>query len=310
MAENKPEQKQVPTLVKNPVSVMDRGELFIVRIDSCLLVPIVRTSEEEASTGEEQIETVVERAQKLGDFDVCINGVWYDYSYLDAFDGSAPAAGTKNEGEILLASGVRRGNPSPNGYYAAQRVNSTWEFGYGNLPASGFRVGVSGLCPLVINGLNYGVGNKYGKGVPNGAPPVGEPDPKYKKFLVQRNSNKFSALQKESKRVGKSGFGVTKGGIGVIIVQPHGANTGVSMETFRDTFIGLGCDNAMACDGSDSVFMYRRQYDDTLRFMCNPGSLKNASMTVALGFKSLKNSKYRAYLEYLQQQEPASTNNQ
>jgi hypothetical protein len=279
---------------KMPTSatIMDVEGLYIVKIDKCLLVPIVRTVEEEQATGEETIEKVVQRAQSLGDLDVCINGVWYDYSYLSAMDGSASTADTKNEGEVLLANGKRYGNPSPEGYYAAQRVDCSWDFGYGNLPPSGFRVGVGGLCPLVINGLKYGVGNKYSKGVPTGAPPVGDPGQKYKNFLVQRNNNKFAALQKESHGVGKSGFGVTQDGTVFVIVQAH-AKPGIPFQRFRDIFVTLNCGNAMACDGSDSVFMYRREMDGKVVFKCSPGFLKNASMSVALGFKSFLNNTNR-----------------
>jgi hypothetical protein len=277
--------------MKNPVTIMDHGELLIVRMEKLILVPIVRTPQEEQTTGLETIKKVVERAQRLANFDVCINGVWYDYNYILSV-ANRPANTTVNEGEILLASGQRMGVSSEEGYYAAQRVDLTWEFGFGNLPSSGFRTGVGGLCPLIINGLPYGVGNIYKAGVPKGAPEEGEPAPEFKKFLIQRNSRKFTSLQKMSPRVGKSGFGVTKDGVGFVVVQPHYASRGVKTEQFRDVFINLGCIHAMKCDGSDSVFMYRKRPDGSLVFECSPGEIKNNSMTQAIGFKSFYSEQY------------------
>jgi len=304
------QQKQDPTAaqtpeppepVNNPMTIMDQGALLIVKIEKCILVPIVRTSKEEQARGLETIETVVERAQKLADFDVCINGVWYDYSYWSASQGIAPLEDTINEGEVLLATGERHGAPSKEGYFAAQKNDLTWQFGYGNLPSSGFRTGMGGLCPLIINGLKYGAKNEYKAGVPSGAPLIGEPDQKFKQFLIQRSSNKFTALQKTSPRVGKSGFGVTKDGTGIIMVQPHGISKGITTEQFRDTFIGLGCIHAMACDGSDSVFMYRKKTNNNVVFECRPGEWKRNSMTIALGFKSYNAQKYKNYIENLRQ---------
>ncbi|MDR1424829.1 MAG: hypothetical protein LBI92_09565 [Azoarcus sp.] len=303
MPSEKNNHQQIPATVKNPVSSIDNGSLLIVKIDKLILVPIVRTTTEEQVAGEETITEVVERAQRLGEFDACINGVWYDYDYLDAMDGNTSAAKTVNEGVVLLANGSRYGRTSSNGYYAAQRANISWEFGFGDLPTIGFRTGAGGLCPLVINGLRYGKENKYRNGVPSGAPKIGEPDHKFKSFLMQRSSAKFAALLKESARVGKSGFGVTINGTGYIIVQPHGASPGVKMDAFREKFIDLGCSSAMACDGSDSVFMYRKQQNGVYGFDAKPGYLKNASMSVALGFKSFNNSAYKAYQEYLHQEE-------
>lgn len=83
------------------VTYKDDGDLFIVELDRCLMVPIVRTVEEEKTRGEELFSDTVRRAQRLGGLDVSINAVWYDVSKLygvDILDGDDPvsAAATTN----------------------------------------------------------------------------------------------------------------------------------------------------------------------------------------------------------------------
>jgi hypothetical protein len=235
-------------------SIKKEGDLYIVEVERCVMVPIVRTQNELFS------KTVV-KAQLSFDLDVCINGVWYDVTRIglgDAVWGEdpVPAAETINEGEALLANGARFGNPEKDMFYGAQKKDFTWAFGKGNLPQTGFSTGMSGLCPLIINGLKYGVGNKYSKSVPKGAPLTGDPGKKYAPYLIQRNDNRYASLNnhKYGSGVGKTGFGVTKSGTAYVIVQAH-RPPGVTFDQFRDKFIALGCHNALACDGSDSVFM-------------------------------------------------------
>ena len=157
------------------------------------------------------------------------------------------------------------------------------------MPPTGFRTGISGLCPLIINGVKFGIGNTYAAEAPAGAPLTGEPDSKFKPYLTQRNNNKYAALSKVSPRSGKVGFGVTKAGVGYIIAQAHGATPGATMDELRDTFIGLDCYNALAADGSDSVIMYRKETDGTLKLVCQPGILKDRSMTIGFAFKGQYN---------------------
>jgi hypothetical protein len=282
------------------------GELYIVEVERGVLVPIVRTREELFS------DTVL-KAQKSFDLDVCINGVWYDVprllDRLDLVDGDdpVPASATVNEGEALLANGARFGTPEKDLFYGAQKKDFTWTFGKGNLPQTGFSTGMSGLCPLIINGLKYGVGNKYSKGVPGGAPLTGEPGKKHAPYLIQRNDNRYASLNnhKYGSGVGKAGFGVTKSGTVYVIVQAH-RSPGVTFDQFRDKFIALGCHNALACDGSDSVFMYYKNRDKkdpskTSKTKKDPSETKNPfivndailtdhnkieSMTMGIGFKS------------------------
>jgi len=192
---------------------------------------------------------------------------------------------------VVLANATRFGNPNPDQFYAAQNKDLTWKFGFGNLPRDqNIRTGISGLCPLIINGLKYGTGNKYKSGVPEGAPVTGAPGAKYEPYLIQRNNNRYASLAgtKYPSGTGKAGFGITATGRGYVIVQAHLIQGGgVTFDVFRDKFISLGCTNALACDGSDSVFMYRGGafvVDSAIRVSHN----KIETMTCGLGFKENK----------------------
>jgi hypothetical protein len=280
--------------VQNPVTIMDlkgRPSVLIVKIEKCLLFPIARTTADDKQT----IMDVIKREQVNNQLDVCINGLWYDLTasgyleYGNPFDPVVSATEIENEGQVLLVSGTIHGKSAPLGYYGAQRKDLSWEFGFGNLP-TGFRAGISGLCPLIIDGLKYGIGNKYENlpeyASPKDAPVMGAPSPQYKQFLVQRNSTKYIALNNQPDGKGKSGFGVARDGTCFVIVQEDKALSGISMEVFRNLFIHLGCHNALACDGSDSVLMYRKMGDGSIGFACKPAQGKIRTMSTALGFKS------------------------
>lgn len=321
------EKKPLPVPVQNPVTIMDLKAMpwmLIVKIEKCLLFPIVRTQ----ADSNKNIMDVIVREQASNQLDVCINALWYGVTYAGkvAYVGSGgglvDVAEIKNEGQLLLTTGAIHGKPSPLGYYGAQRKDdeASWEFGFGDLNLSkGFRAGVSGLCPLIIDGLKYGTGNEYNKSLPSNAPqrdvPIfDEPALRYKQFLVQRNSKKYTALDgsdDKDGRLGKAGFGVTKDGTCFVIVQKDlregPFRKGVSLDVFRNLFIRLGCHNALACDGSDSVIMYRRKPDGTLAFDSTPGTGKRQTMTTALGFKS---GKQKEYNDYLQQRKLIEAENQ
>ena len=57
----------------------------------------------------------------------------------------------------------------------------------------GFYTGIGGLCPLIVNGLKYGISNTYNKTL-TGAVLKGEPLPQHKKYLTQRSNSKYAAL--------------------------------------------------------------------------------------------------------------------
>ncbi|HHA1349773.1 TPA: hypothetical protein ACOEER_000804 [Enterobacter ludwigii] len=273
-----------------PVKYYDNSakNVFIVEFDSkCKLVPIVRKNAD-SKNNEELFSDTVKRAQTAGRFEVCTNACWFDVTSLgksDALlgDDSVSANETINQGIALLGTGERYGNSSPLMMYAAQRNDLSWEFGEGDVPSSGFRVGIGGMCPLIINGLKYGTGNKYSKKI-DGAVIFGKPRGEDVPFLIQRNNNKYAALEKAAAAmpgIGKVGFGVTTGGKCYVAVQSH-YNTGMSFNDFRDIFLSFNCVNAVAGDGSDSVFMFR---DST--FVVESAHNKVELMTIGLGFKDV-----------------------
>lgn len=262
--------------------------VFIVEFDcKCKLVPIVR-KDADSENNEELFSDTIKRAQAMGRFEVCTNACWFDVTSLgksDALLGDDPVSAneTINQGIALLGNGERYGNSSPLMMYAAQRQDLSWQFGQGDVPSSGFRVGIGGMCPLIINGLKYGTGNIYNKKI-NGAVIVGKPREEDIPFLIQRNNNKYAALEKAAAAMpgmGKIGFGVTAEGKCYVAVQSH-YTPGMSFNEFRDIFLKFKCVNAVAGDGSDSVFMFR---DNT--FIVESAHNKTELMTIGLGFKDV-----------------------
>ena len=95
------------------------------------------------------------------------------------------------------------------------------------------------------------------------------------------------ASNKYPPKTGKAGFGITEKGRGYVIVQAHWPSTGVTFDAFRDKFISLGCTNALACDGSDSVFM-RRDSSFVVDSAIKLNHDKIETMTFGLEFKENK----------------------
>ncbi|WP_051880691.1 hypothetical protein [Buttiauxella noackiae] len=262
--------------------------VYIVEFDAkCKLVPIVR-KDADLNGNEELFSDTIKRAQAFGKFEVCTNACWFDVTSLgksDALLGDDPVSAneTINQGIALMGTGERYGNSSPLMMYAAQSNNLSWEFGSGDVPTSGFYTGIGGMCPLIINGLKYGTGNKYSKKIDE-AIIFGKPREQDVPFLTQRNNNKYAALEKAAAAMpgmGKVGFGVTSKGKCYVAVQSH-YNPGMSFNDFRGIFLAFNCINAVAGDGSDSVFMYRDNV-----FVVESAHNKVELMTIGLGFKDI-----------------------
>lgn len=264
--------------------------VFIVEFGhKCQLIPIVRQDSDAIDPSEgESFPDTVRREQKNRKIDICTNACWYDLSLngkSDVFLGDDPVSAneTTNQGTALLPSNKRYGNPSPLMAYVAQKEDLTWVFGMGDIPDNGFYTGIGGMCPLIINGLKYGDGNKYSK-VIDGSNIVGEPREQDREFLIQRNNNKYVALLEASRDtpgIGKIGFGITPEGKCYVAVQAH-QNPGMTFDDFRDIFINFGCNNAVSGDGSDSVFMFRDG-----DFVVKSNELKELTMTFGVGFKDV-----------------------
>ena len=244
----------------------------------CRLIPIVRTDEELFST-------TVERAYKKAAMHVCINSCWYgltNQGLIDVLAGDDPvlSSETLNEGFALQGNGVLSGHSSPSMYFIAQKIDYSWFVGKGDLTKSDYYTGVGGLCPLIVNGLNYGDGNKYSKLIPDSTL-VGPPKSEHIPFLIQRNNNKYAALSKLTNDKGRAGFGITSKGGCVVIVKADGVPTELEFDGFRDIFRRKGCVTALAVDGSDSVFLYHNG-----QFIIKAGHNKDESQTFGIGFRS------------------------
>lgn len=241
-------------------------------------IPIVREEEELFS------DTVI-RAQSKANLTVCINASWYDLTALGKADAVAgydpvPAKETSNQGIALLGTGKRHGKSSPLMFYIAQKTDYSWYVGQGDVPKQGFYTGIGGLCPLVINGLKYGIKNIYSKQLKD---PIlnGEPHPQHKSYLIQRSNDKYVGLHKADNRSGRGGLGFDKNGNLIIVVQQHGAGGQVSYDGFRDMFISFGCVSAVSVDGSDSVFLW---YDKKFQF--EAAEIKNETQTLGIGIRA------------------------
>jgi len=261
--------------------------LYITEFNRCVMVPIVRQDKDAQNPAEgELFSTTVIRSQSLAGFEVCINACWYDLTFagkVDAASGDDPvnASETLNQGIALTADNQRYGTSSPQMFYAAQDKNLSWKFGMGDVP-NDMRTGVGGLCPLIINGLKYGTGNKYSRTGLKGATLTGAPLPEHARYLIQRNNNKYAALETAANNdpgIGKVGFGVTADGKCYVVVQAH-RRPGMSFNDFRNIFVNYGCVNAVAGDGSDSVFFYRDG-----QFHVRSNHNKEETMTIGIGFK-------------------------
>lgn len=162
----------------------------------------------------------------------------------------------------------------------AQKLDYSWSAGMGDIPKNqNLRTGVGGLCPLVINGLKYGVSNLYSKSIPEAAL-HGEPKVAHRPFLTQRSSKTYKDLFDLSNNAGRTGFGVTASGDVIVVVKEHGKPAS-DFNSFRDIFIRMKCIHAVACDGSDSVFLW---YNG--KFIVTAAENKNETQTSGVGFRA------------------------
>ncbi len=243
------------------------------------LVPIVREEEEFFS------DTVI-RAQSKAKLTVCSNACWYSLTrdgYIDVVAGHdpVPAKDSINQGFVLLGTGKLYGGSSPLMFYIAQKQDYSWYMGQGDLNnKQGFYTGIGGLCPLIVNGLKYGISNTYNKTL-TGAVLKGEPLPQHKKYLTQRSNSKYAALHAGDNRSGRAGLGVSATGEVIIVAQENGTGGATTYDDFRDIFVKNGCVNAGSTDGSDSVFLW---YDGKFKFTA--GNDKDESQTIGIGIRA------------------------
>ena len=138
--------------------------------------------------------------------------------------------------------------------------------------------GIEGLGPLIIDGLKYGEVNKYSSQSLVNPVLKGEPKASHRQYLIQRSAYKFQTLNTSNNK-GKAGFGILENGSIVIIIEED--NTAkLTYYQFRDLFIARNCIHALACDGSDSVFLYYNQ-----NWIIEASLIKNNTQTSGIGFR-------------------------
>ena len=225
-------------------------------------------------------------------YKIAINGNQWDATnsgITDALWGSDPveAAETAPLGHLVSGRSRVGGNAEPNRFFASYngpapvplRSTTSYTMGQGNPPLE--VAGMGGLGPIIIGGLKFGSGNLYRAGVPAGAPAVGEPGPAHRPFLIQRNNNTYVAMASRGPEVGKVAFAVHRDSdMLLVLVQPDGAPTGLTLDNLRDKLASVGTDDAVFMDGSDSAMLV---VDGV--FHIRQGENKDELTTVGLGFR-------------------------
>ncbi len=253
------------------------GPLYIVNMNqSVKMMPFVRVNEE-------LFEDTARRESTTNKFKVVINGPTYGLTNTGKFDaliGKDPvsAAETLQEGYIIKNRKIIGGCKS-NMYFIANYVGSKhkFRFGKGTAPESA-DAALGNMGPLLINGLPFGVVNKYAPYQAD-AKKIGAPCAKHQPFLIQRSNARFNTMISQPDIVGKIaiGYKIELGQL-LILIQPHGT-TGVSIAGLREIAFHIGLHSAVYLDGSDSVML---MIDN--KIIIPQGSNKNETTITGIGF--------------------------
>jgi hypothetical protein len=134
--------------------------------------------------------------------------------------------------------------------------------------------------PLIINGLKYGDGNLYKPGAAANAPTTGAPSANDAQYLIQRNNENFKDFDQQGQRRGKTVIAYAPVADKVLVVhQPEGASTGISLTDLRDKLAAVGVDSAVFLDGGDSAMLWVNGVWHT-----SPASRKNHTNIVGVAF--------------------------
>lgn len=255
----------------------DGDVLYVVRSDKARMHVLLRTATE-------MFQTTADNESRSRHLNVVVNGNFYDLTAggkAKVFFSNSPVAASETIPIGLLVSGSHQigGRPAPSLFYVANTTSQLYQFGFGDPPLAGTFAALGGLGPLILGGLKYGVGNLYKPGTPAG-PATGQPPASVAGNLIQRNNATFEAAAKLGPRVGKVVIGHSSAAKKLIIlVQPHGAATGISHNDLRDKLFSVGVDNAVFLDGSDSVLLLANGI-----WYVRPGQRKDQTNTIGVGF--------------------------
>ena len=257
------------------------GDLQYIGFGSDYLHMILRTKEELFSA-------TVSDTYKTQKYQIIANGNQYDVTYngiMDALVGHDPVPATETTplGYVVYKKKRIAGTSEPNRFYISydgpapipMRSSSAYNFGFGDPPTSAFSA-LGGLGPIIINKLKYGINNQYKSGVPGGAPPVGPPGPVYEPYLVQRSNATYAAMAAKGARVGKVAIALSRDyDILLVLVQPDGAPSGISLDGMRNKLVSVGTDDAVFMDGSDSAMLVHNGV-----FLVSQGDNKDETNTI------------------------------
>jgi hypothetical protein len=267
--------------VSKPGELYVDGDLMYVVLDYTAKMDIVRRIQPEMFT------TTVTAAAKKG-YLVIINGLQYTvnvstYTYIIGDDPVDPSD-VQPDGQVVESSRVVSGRSSPQMFYIAQGQAPifVYYFNSGDPSVSGYYkplTAMGGLGPIIINDLKYGDGNLYKPGTDG--PGTGDPGSAAPN-LIQRNNNTYASL---------NGKGASKGKAVVaqcfaqkkllVLAQPNGASTGITLDDLRDKLVAAGVENAVFLDGSDSVTFYAQG-----SIQIAPGKNKDRTIPAGLGFRA------------------------
>jgi exopolysaccharide biosynthesis protein len=98
-------------------------------------------------------------------------------------------------------------------------------------------------------------------------------------YVVQRNNRTYEKLQQKPRPTEKVILACNKAqGKLLVIVQADGKN-GTTYDDIKDSLMVLGCDNAVAMDGSDSAMLWTKGFPAVAQ-----GANKDETNTMALAF--------------------------
>ncbi|HYQ05039.1 MAG TPA: hypothetical protein VER96_40460 [Polyangiaceae bacterium] len=197
-------------------------------------------------------------------FKVVINGGYFSGSqviYGLARTGVRDPADVTSNGEVKQAGAVvLPDNGKGSDFFFFGRNGATppaYSAGQGNPPGS-VNEGSGGLGPMILPNpgtgapLKFGTGNVYASDPKKSSIPA---NPKEFADCVQRNNNRYAAMQVETGSPAGTGFGVVavlpSDKLLIVVLKPH--QTVGDLDTIRDALFSVGCTLACFTDGSTSA---------------------------------------------------------
>ena len=260
------------------------GDVQYAAMDASALMVIVRR------TTEELFERFVARESRAEHLKVVINGNYYDVELdgkIDAFNGHDPVQAYYSlpEGHVLSQGSRVDGSSRPDHFFVAREAinypnpSDAYTFGQGDPPLAS-DAALGGLGPLIINRLKFGIGNIYRQGVPANPPRTGEPGPRHRPFLAQRNNNTYANFAGMGDLRGKVVLALCRAARKILVlVQPEDPPTGISLDSLRDKLASVGVDDAVFMDGGNSAMLVINN-----RLHVHMDADKNELCTIGLGF--------------------------